>query len=82
MSTGATAGKVATSEGQQGLLPRPLNLGWFLPLLLLGFPTGTRPALQPLSLEPHTRLPTGLGWGPPFSNPISLGGGPATMGLP
>lgn len=61
MSTGATAGKVATSEGQQGLLPRPLNLGWFLPLLLLGFPTGTRPALQPLPLEPHTRLPTGLG---------------------
>lgn len=83
MSTGAaTAGRAATSEGQQGLSPPPLDLRWFLlPLLALGFPDGYEACPAPLPWAPHSRLPTGLGWGQPLSCPLGLGG-PAAMEAP
>lgn len=65
MSIGAaTAGRVATSKGQQGLSPPLLDLGWFLLLLLaLGFSDGYEacPAPPPLGASLLSSNRTGLG---------------------
>lgn len=76
-------------EGQQGLPPRLLHLGWFPPLFsLLGFPTGMRPAGHP-GPGSHTfvfRLPPGrAGAHPsaPVGTRVAPGlRGPATTGAP
>lgn len=65
-------------RGAPGTCPSLSIWGGSFPLfLLLGFPTGMRPAQHPLPREPHSRLPTGLG----FSYPPSPPGGLLAWGI-